>query len=139
LAQATRKRTPEERLSNQLTRSFKEVSVIGIGALSIYLFIALVSYHPDDPGWSHAVSVNAIKNSAGVVGAWIADVLLYMIGYLGYLIPVILAFSGWQLFQSKQRKEPLNYLRYCIWFTGLLLIFIGGCGLARRNLQLHLS
>lgn len=133
MAQASRKRTSEEQLGNRLARNMIEASVISLAALAIYLFIALFSYHPDDPGWSHAVSVDAIKNSAGVVGAWIADVLLYMFGYLGYLIPVILAFSGWQMFQSKRRKETLNYLRYCIWFVGLLLTFIGGCGIARLH------
>ena len=52
MVQASKKRTSAEPLGNQLSRNIKEVSMIALGALSIYLFIALVSYHPDDPGWS---------------------------------------------------------------------------------------
>lgn len=131
MAQASRKRDPSEQLGNQLTRNIKEVSMIALGALSIYLFIALLSYHPDDPGWSHAVSVEIIKNSAGVVGAWISDVLLYLFGYMGYLFPVILAYSGWQLFQSRKLIGPINYLRFSLRAVGLILTYMGGCGIAR--------
>ena len=131
MAQASRKRNPAEPLGNQLTRNIKEVSMIALGALAIYLFIALFSYNPDDPGWSHAVSITTINNSAGVVGAWIADVLLYLFGYLGYLFPVILGFGGWRLFQSRKKSEHADYLRYTIRISGLLMTFIGGCGLAR--------
>ena len=57
MAQASRKRSPAEPVGNKLARNIKEVSMIALAALAIYLFIALFSYHPDDPGWSHAVSV----------------------------------------------------------------------------------
>ena len=129
MAQASRKRTPAQPLGTQLTKNIKEVSMICLGALSIYLFIALFSYHPGDPGWSHAVSADTIHNRAGEAGAWIADILLYLFGYIGYLFPVILAYSGWRLFKSRQRSESLNYLRYMIRFLGFGLFLIGGCGL----------
>ena len=111
MAQASRKRVPAQPLGNQLTKNIKEVSMIILAALSIYLFIALLSFHPSDPGWSHAVSTDNLKNNAGEMGAWIADILLYLFGYIGYLFPIIFAYSGWRLFMSRQRNEPLNYLR----------------------------
>jgi S-DNA-T family DNA segregation ATPase FtsK/SpoIIIE len=131
MAQASKKRTPAEPLGNQLSRNVKEVSMIALGALSIYLLIALASYHPDDPGWSRTGSVEAIKNNAGVVGAWIADVLLYLLGYIGYLFPVILAYVGWRLFRSRKDSEPLDYMRYSIRAAGFIFLIIGGCGLSR--------
>ncbi|HKK15402.1 MAG TPA: DNA translocase FtsK 4TM domain-containing protein, partial [Gammaproteobacteria bacterium] len=131
MAQASRKRMPVEPIGNQLSRNIMEVSMIALGALSIYLFVALASYHPDDPGWSHAVSIHSIQNNAGVVGAWIADVLLYLFGYPGYLFPVILAYSGWRLFESRKNRQPLSYMRYAVRASGLIMVFIGACGLAR--------
>ena len=133
MVQASKKRIPAELLGNQLSRNIKEVSMIALGALSIYLFIALVSYHPDDPGWSHTGSVEAIKNNAGVVGAWIADMLLYLLGYIGYLFPIILAYGGWRLFRSRRDSEPLDYMRYSIRAAGLISMIIGGCGLSRLH------
>ncbi|MGH8119520.1 MAG: DNA translocase FtsK 4TM domain-containing protein, partial [Gammaproteobacteria bacterium] len=133
MAQASRKRIPAEPLGSQLSRNVKEVSMIAMVAVAVYLLIALYSYHPDDPGWSHAASVDTIRNLAGEAGAWIADILLFLFGYLGYLFPFVFAFVGWRLFRSRREPETLNYLRYCIRATGLLLIFIGGCGLARLH------
>jgi S-DNA-T family DNA segregation ATPase FtsK/SpoIIIE len=131
MAQASRKRQPADELGNQLSRNIREVSLIALAALSIYLFIALLSYHPDDPGWSHAISVDMIRNSAGKVGAWIADVLLYLFGFMGYLFPVLLGFSGWRVYQALQDNAPLEYVRYALRSAGLILAYIGGCGLAR--------
>jgi S-DNA-T family DNA segregation ATPase FtsK/SpoIIIE len=139
MVQASKKRTPAEPLGNQLSRNIKEVSMIALGALSIYLFIALVSYHPDDPGWSRTGSVEAIKNNAGVAGAWIADVLLYLLGYVGYLFPVILAYGGWRLFRSRRDSEPLDYIRYSIRVAGLIFMIIGGCGLSRLHFTTGLA
>ena len=130
MAQASRKKTPDQPLGNQLTRNIKEVSMIILGALSIYLLIALMSYHPGDPGWSHAVSTDKIYNNAGEVGAWLADILLYLFGYIGYLFPLIFAYTGWRLFKSRQRNESFNYLRYSIRFIGFVFFMIGGCGIA---------
>jgi S-DNA-T family DNA segregation ATPase FtsK/SpoIIIE len=131
MAQASRKRQPADELGNQLSRNIREVSLIALAALSIYLFIALLSYHPDDPGWSHAISVDMIRNSAGKVGAWIADVLLYLFGFMGYLFPVLLGFSGWRVYQALQANAPLDYVRYALRSAGLILAYVGGCGLAR--------
>jgi len=130
MAQASRKRQPAQPLGIQLTKNVKEVSMIALAALAIYLFIALFSYHPDDPGWSHAVSADNIYNSAGVVGAWIADVLLYLFGYIGYTFPIVLAYGGWRLFKSRQRSENFNYIHYTVRFFGLVIALIGSCGLA---------
>jgi len=129
MAQASRKRQPAQPLGIQLTKNVKEVSMIALAALAIYLFIALFSYHPDDPGWSHAVSADNIYNSAGIVGAWIADVLLYLFGYIGYTFPIVLAYGGWRLFKSRQRSENFNYIRYTVRFFGLVIALIGSCGL----------
>ncbi|NIN35460.1 MAG: cell division protein FtsK [Gammaproteobacteria bacterium] len=131
MAQASRKRQLADELGNQLSRNIREVSLIALAALSIYLFIALLSYHPDDPGWSHAISVDMIRNSAGKVGAWIADVLLYLFGFMGYLFPILLGFSGWRVYQALQANAPLDYVRYALRSAGLILAYVGGCGLAR--------
>ena len=104
-------------------------------AVAIYLVTALVSYHPDDPGWSHSVSVESVHNSAGIVGAWLADVLLYLFGYFGYLFPILILLSSWRLLQSRQRKLPFNSFHFSIHTIGLLLSLLGGCGLAWMHLR----
>jgi S-DNA-T family DNA segregation ATPase FtsK/SpoIIIE len=103
---------------------------MGLFAVAIYLLIALSSYHPDDPGWSHSVSVDTIHNSAGVVGAWLADVLLYLFGYFGYIFPIVILVSSWRLLQLRKLKQPFNSFHFSLHTIGLILGLIGGCGLA---------
>jgi len=133
MTQASRKRMSAELLPGQLVRNLREVGMITLVALALFLVIALVSYDPEDPGWSHAVATDSIANSAGKAGAWIADILLYLFGYLGYLFPLILIFSGWRLFRSRLQPLPLSMVRYSLRLAGLVLTFIGGCGLARLH------
>ncbi|MGD6066198.1 DNA translocase FtsK 4TM domain-containing protein, partial [Xanthomonas citri pv. citri] len=48
------------------------------------------------PGWSHSGSITApLHNLGGRVGAWIADVLLYLCGYVAFLLPFMLGAIAW--------------------------------------------
>jgi len=49
-------------------------------ALFGYLALILATYTRSDPGWSFSGSAAAIANKGGVVGAWLADLLLYLFG-----------------------------------------------------------
>ena len=130
MVQAKRKQIPERPLSSQILKNIREVSVICLAAVSIFLFTALSSFYPGDPAWSHSASVDVIQNNTGIVGAWVADILLYLFGYLGYTFPFILAYSGWRIFKSIQNEEPMNYGHYAIRSVGFILALIGACGLA---------
>ncbi len=130
MAQAKRKQIPARPLSSQILKNIREVSVICLAAVSLFLFIALSSFYPGDPAWSHSASVDVIQNNTGIVGAWVADILLYLFGYLGYTFPFILAYSGWRIFKSIQNEEPVNYGHYAIRVVGFILALIGACGLA---------
>ena len=103
---------------------------MGLFAVAVYLLIALFSYHPDDPGWSHSISVDTIHNSAGVVGAWLSDVLLYLFGYFGYVFPIVILVSSWRLLQLRKLKQPFNSFHFSLHTIGLILSLISGCGLA---------
>jgi DNA segregation ATPase FtsK/SpoIIIE, S-DNA-T family len=130
VSQASQKRKNKAISSSQVLRNVKEISFIALAALATYLSIALLSYHPADPGWSQAVSSNQIHNHGGVVGAWIANILLYLFGYLGYLFPFILAFDGWRLFKSRDQELPLDHFHLGLRIVGFMLLLAGGCGLA---------
>ena len=71
MAQASKKTKAAEPLSGQLLRNIKEIGFIFLGLVALYLAVSLYSYHPEDPGWSQAVSTHFIHNKGGLVGAWI--------------------------------------------------------------------
>ncbi len=72
---------------NWYTRLIREVIwLLGI-ALSIFIFLALISFDVRDPGWSfHHGSVTEVHNTIGPVGAFISDWLLSWFGYTAFII-----------------------------------------------------
>lgn len=130
MSQASRKQKANKPIAGQVITNLREVLVFASLVVAVYLLIALVTYHPDDPGWSHSVTVTEIHNSAGTIGAWIADIMLYVFGYFGYVIPIMFIVSGWRWFQLKRKKEVFNQVLFSIRGIAIFLIFIGGCGIA---------
>jgi S-DNA-T family DNA segregation ATPase FtsK/SpoIIIE len=53
--------------------------IVFVGA-ALYLVLILATYRRDDPGWSHEATGAVALNSGGRVGAWVADLLLYLLG-----------------------------------------------------------
>ncbi len=77
-------------------RLWRDLALIAIAPLLLYLLAALLSYSPDDPGWSKTESMlGPIHNWGGWVGAKLADILFNLFGYVAYLLPVILGAVAW--------------------------------------------
>ncbi|WP_252255800.1 DNA translocase FtsK [Lysobacter capsici] len=77
-------------------RLMRDIALIVIAPLLLYLLASLVTFSPNDPGWSHSGSITApLHNLGGRVGAWIADVLLYLCGYVAFLLPIMLGAIAW--------------------------------------------
>ncbi len=77
-------------------RILRELALVAIAPLLLYLFASLLSYHPDDPGWSHSGSVTGqLHNFGGIAGAWIADIAFYFCGYVAYTLPFALGGVAW--------------------------------------------
>lgn len=82
--------------------------------LAAFLTLALLSYDKADPGWSHVGSTYGATNSAGRIGAWSADVLLTLFGFLAWIIPAFLLLQSAKVF--RHRHEAV------IWHPRLLLV-----------------
>jgi S-DNA-T family DNA segregation ATPase FtsK/SpoIIIE len=66
-------------------------------ALALGMIVALATFNPMDPAWTHTAEVARIHNLGGVAGAWFADVALYFFGYPAGLLPLGVIFGGWRL------------------------------------------
>ncbi len=130
MAQATQKKTNGKPLSAHVGRGLREVALLVLGAAATYLLIALVTFNPADPGWSHTGSGLRVTNLGGRVGAWFADVFFYLFGYLAYLAPVIVGYSGWLLYRGRSDTGELDLRTLGIRWAGFVLTLASGCGLA---------
>jgi S-DNA-T family DNA segregation ATPase FtsK/SpoIIIE len=113
----------------------REAALILAVALAAYLLLSLWSYEPTDPGWSTTGADDFIANSGGIVGAWLADALLYGFGFPAYLFPFMVGFSGWLLFSWGKRADSADALHFWILkMVGLLMALAAASGLSSLSL-----
>ncbi len=130
MTQAIRKKAaPAFYIAGPLLRHLKEGGVLALVALAVFMFTALISYHPADPGWTHTGREEVILNRGGIVGAWFADIAFHLFGYLGYLLPASVAFTAWLIFCGLNNHGVADYVHGLTRFVGLWLMVTVGCGL----------
>ncbi|ABV87553.1 DNA translocase FtsK [Shewanella pealeana] len=110
-----------------------EGSLIFCCMTATYVLIALSSFHSSDPGWSQSNFDGEINNLTGAVGAWLADVLFYFFGYCAYIIPIIIALTGWLLFKRTHKLLEIDYFSVGLRLIGFLLIVFSLAALASMN------
>ena len=130
MAQARRKSGKTAKITHQVSRGLRESALLILGALAIFLLVSLASYHAADPGWSSSGEVVRINNAGGLIGAWLADVLLYLLGYLAYLFPIMVGYSGWLVYRGLTPAGGIDLHVLAVRWSGFLLTVGAGCGLA---------
>ncbi len=124
-----------------LSRSIKECLFILTLALAVFLTLTLCSYHYSDPSWTHSGSTTEIRNLGGLAGAWTADILLYVFGYVSYAIPALLMYSiSFRLFRKKDHLDA-QIVNWLIWIRllGVVMIFIAASALLSLFVSTHVN
>ena len=99
----------------------------------LYLLACLMSYHSEDPGWSHAGSVTGpIRNFGGVAGAYLADILLSFFGIGAYAVPLFAALIVFVALKWRDADEE-NPLTPALRLIGVFALLVGVSGLAHLN------
>jgi len=111
----------------------KEGILLVMLALALYLLLALLTYSPLDPGWSRTASSDNIANAVGASGAWVADVLLILLGYLAYLLPVMLIYRAFVLFRERKKTADFHWSMFALRGTGFVLTLLGATALASMH------
>lgn len=94
----------------------------------LYLWAVLFSFHPADPGWSHAGGESPVRNLGGVVGAYLADLLLYLFGYGAFLLPLLLLLGAWPWRRAPEGGE--SAFDPALRLIGAVTLVLSGCALA---------
>ena len=118
-----------------LLKGLRESALVVLVALGAYLMVALLSYDQGDPGWTHTGTNQLVENLGGTVGAYFADLFFFMFGYLAYLAPMMVAYSGWLIYEGKLENGQIDYRTLGVRWAGFLLTLGAGCGLATLHFQ----
>ena len=126
-----RKKTPTLNRRRQVVEPARTSGVVreawwlALVVVGLYLAAILFTYNRNDPSWSHSASDGAaIHNAGGAVGAWLADILLYLFGFSAWWWVVLAFYAIWLRYQlmevvagSERRLLMFNFLGF-----GTLLI-----------------
>jgi DNA segregation ATPase FtsK/SpoIIIE, S-DNA-T family len=143
------------RLSAPLVRGLRESAAIALAVIALVLCVALLSFSPDDRGFSStglgamasAVAGPTVTGSAvagagallhasthnrmGPIGAWFADALYWVFGWPAYLLPLMLGFGGARLLRRRSEREPSHHhLNTTLRVAGFLVLMTASCALA---------
>ncbi|HEX6124332.1 MAG TPA: DNA translocase FtsK [Pyrinomonadaceae bacterium] len=84
-----------------------EILAVVLLAISVLIFLCLVSYDPSDPTFNTASS-QKVQNWIGVVGANLAELLFSTVGLVAYIFPALLALIAWRVFQSESLRPRIS-------------------------------
>jgi DNA segregation ATPase FtsK/SpoIIIE, S-DNA-T family len=131
MPQAVRRRQTRPLPDLRVGQRLRESLLIAHGVAALFLLIALASFDPADPAWSHTATLRLPQNAAGIAGAYLADVLLYLCGALAFLFPFLLIHSGLQWYAATPQAAAVRpNLTLALRTLGLLTFVSVGDGIA---------
>ncbi len=132
----TRNTAPVEQPPSRFVRLLSEARWLVLAALAVYLILIFSSYSKSDPGWSHEVYGASLNNRGGQVGAWLADLMLYIFGFSAWWWCVMLLRTVWSGYRSlsrryvlEQQENPVHRYDGLIRGTGFALLLLASSSL----------
>jgi S-DNA-T family DNA segregation ATPase FtsK/SpoIIIE len=138
LKQASQKKTTRRPLAIQMSHRLREGLLILSAAFAIFMLVSFCTYHGSDPGWlSTGSDHHPIINWGGRMGAFLADILLSIFGYVAYLLPPIIVSAAWLGVRQYRDTEAFKLNEFLFKLLGFILIILSCCGLMGLNNPHH--
>jgi len=134
LAEGTAQVRGAPRFTSAVSRGLRESAVIALALVALVLLVALITYSPDDPGFSFTGNAGGVHNRIGVVGAWLADALFFLFGRPAFLFPLLLGAAAWSV-QRRLRHEGASRANTLVRILGVTLVLVASCALATLHWQ----
>ncbi|QVQ24505.1 DNA translocase FtsK [Achromobacter deleyi] len=129
-------------LQTRISALLREARWILFAALAAWLTLVLATWTASDPGWSHSVPGDVVHNHGGRLGAYLADILLYLFGFSAWWWVILLLHrvrAGYRRLAAQLRvtnsKQP-EVLPRVHWEEGIgfFLLMVGSLGMEALRL-----
>ncbi len=135
MAHAKRKKQSNKKVlpaqAQPMSKGLREVILLLSIFFGVYLMTTLVTLSPSDLPFTVTGDKNAvIQNAGGKVGAWIGGILSIFIGYLAFIVPLMMAYLGWLVFRINGTEEGVSWKSLGVRLVGFAVVIIAGTGLA---------
>ena len=110
----------------------REIGLVALFALAVYMLLAIASYSSNDPAWTFAGSDLAVSNLVGQSGALTADIMLLAFGWPAYLFPAALIAFG-LLVLGRHEVAPRTWPLALVRVGGFIAVLVAACVLMRLH------
>ena len=131
----TADRATSSQLPEKIGNLLHESRWLALVVLAVFLGLALWGYHRADPGWSHALPATSLHNPTGRVGAWLADLLLYIFGLSAWWWVVLCLAQVWWGYRRLDARRAGDRRSFFIAFAGFLVLLTASSAL--ENLRFY--
>ncbi len=94
----------EKAVPNEKGDFLNELTGVILTSLGIFVSLSILSYSPIDPSLNSASSGLSLKNYGGVVGSYLADLLISGYGVASYLVAGVLFLGAFLSFSRKRER-----------------------------------
>jgi S-DNA-T family DNA segregation ATPase FtsK/SpoIIIE len=122
-------------LPAKLASLLREAKWLILVAVAAYLLLILATYHKSDPGWSHSATVSVTQNAGGRLGAWLADLLLYLFGVSAYWWAALCAYVVVWGYRRIDGRGLIDRRPLAIAFAGFVVLLLSSAALEALRLQ----
>jgi S-DNA-T family DNA segregation ATPase FtsK/SpoIIIE len=135
LAETSASARAAARFTSAVSRGLRESAIIALGIVALVLLLALLTYSPDDPGFSFTGNSAPVHNRIGIIGAWLADLLFFLFGRPAFLFPLVLAVACWGLQRRMKADAAVSRVNTLVRTAGFVLVLVASCGLTTLHWQ----
>jgi DNA segregation ATPase FtsK/SpoIIIE, S-DNA-T family len=122
-------------LPAKLASLLREAKWLVLVALAAYLLLILATFHKEDPGWSHSATVAVTQNAGGRLGAWLADLLLYLFGVSAYWWAALCVYVVVWGYRRIDGTRLIDRRPLVISFAGFAVLLVSSAALEALRLQ----
>ena len=95
-----------------------------LGAVALFLSMALWGFDRQDSGWSHSAVGQPLHNPAGRAGAWISDLMLYLFGLSAWWWIVLMGMIVWWGFRRLHLVQAPEHRPLYISMLGFVILLV---------------
>ncbi|MBA5839101.1 hypothetical protein F9879_19415, partial [Morganella morganii] len=85
--------------------------------------------------WSQTTWHEPVKNLAGSIAAWFADILFSAFGILANTVPPLMILVFWSAFRSNENKDYVDFFSLSMRIIAELTLILSSCALASLNVD----